>query len=123
MKNKMKWKKSPITLIELMVVMAIIALIGGVVMFNLHGSLEKSKEFISQQKMERLQQGLTLQLMEQPSLVKRLLYLLLHLFTIMLTITTRSLLDLTCLIYSMVGRRGKKSECVPVPYFHLAWPY
>jgi len=71
MKNKMKWKKSPITLIELMVVMAIIALIGGVVMFNLHGSLEKSKEFISQQKMERLQQGLTLQLMEQPSLVKR----------------------------------------------------
>ena len=72
MKKKKQWQSHSVTLIELMIVMAIIALIGGVIMFNLHGSMGKSKDFVTQQKMERLQQALTLQLIEKPGLRSKL---------------------------------------------------
>ena len=42
-------KKRPLTLIEIMIVIVLIGLIGGVVAFNMRGSLDKGKAFKTEQ--------------------------------------------------------------------------
>jgi type II secretory pathway pseudopilin PulG len=45
----MKSKKRPVTLIEIMIVIVLIGLIGGVVAYNMRGSLEEGKLFKTRQ--------------------------------------------------------------------------
>ena len=50
----MKTKKRFITLIEIMIVIFLISLIGGVIGYNMKGSLEKGKAFKTEQAMNQL---------------------------------------------------------------------
>jgi general secretion pathway protein G len=50
----MKTKKRHITLLEIMIVIFLISLIGGVIGYNMKGSLEKGKAFKTQQAMNQL---------------------------------------------------------------------
>ena len=57
----MKRKKRPITLLEIMVVILLIALIGSVVGYNMKGSMEKGKIFKTKQAVERIKEILYLE--------------------------------------------------------------
>lgn len=55
-------KKRAITLLEIMIVILLIGLIGGVVSYNLKGTLDKGKAFRSEQGMKKLEDILNLEL-------------------------------------------------------------
>lgn len=57
----MKIKKHPITLLEIMIVIFLISLIGGVIGYNMKGSLERGKAFKTQQAMSQLEDILQLE--------------------------------------------------------------
>lgn len=65
----MRKKKQPITLIEIMIVMFLIALITGVIAYNYRGSLEEGKAFKTKAGIERLQTILNLRVAEDPALL------------------------------------------------------
>jgi general secretion pathway protein G len=56
----MKRKKRPITILEIMIVILLIALIGSVIGYNMKGSLEKGKMFKTKQARERIKEILYL---------------------------------------------------------------
>jgi len=58
--------KRPITLIEIMIVMFLIALILGVVAYNYQGTLEEGKAFKTKTAQEKLQTVLSLYISENP---------------------------------------------------------
>lgn len=58
----MRKKKRPITLLEIMIVILIIGLIGGVLGYNMKGSLDEGKAFKSRQGAARLEDILNLQI-------------------------------------------------------------
>ncbi len=60
------------TLIELMVVVALIGIIGGVLTYNLRGSLEKGKAFKTQEAKKQIKHILTLTSMEQDISIEEL---------------------------------------------------
>lgn len=57
------------TLIEILIVMAIIAMIGGALAYNYRGSLDKGKAFKSKQGIEKIESILTLMIAEDPSVI------------------------------------------------------
>lgn len=59
-------RRRAITLIEIMIVMFLIALIGGIVAYNVTGALDKGKAFKTEQGMERLRSILEMHLAEYP---------------------------------------------------------
>lgn len=61
-----KITKRYVTLIEMMIVMALIAMLAGVLAYNVRGSLEKGKAFATEQSMEKISQALLLHLAEYP---------------------------------------------------------
>jgi general secretion pathway protein G len=56
----MRKRKSPITLIEIMIVIFLIGLIGGVIGYNMKGSLDEGRAFKSETGAERLRELLLL---------------------------------------------------------------
>ncbi len=58
-------KKRAITLLEIMIVIFLIALIGGVVGFNMKGSMDKGKAFKTSQAISRVKEILYLVASEQ----------------------------------------------------------
>lgn len=56
-----KKKKRPITLLEIMIVILIIGLIGGVLGYNMKGSLDRGKAFKTEQGIARLQEAVALE--------------------------------------------------------------
>ncbi len=58
----MKKKKRPITLLEIMIVIFLIGLIGGVIGYNMKGSLDKGRAFKTEQGMSRIKEILLLQI-------------------------------------------------------------
>ncbi|MCB1136031.1 MAG: prepilin-type N-terminal cleavage/methylation domain-containing protein [Chlamydiia bacterium] len=65
-------RRRAITLIEIMIVMFLIALIGGVVAYNMKGALDKGKVFKTEQGMERLRSTLEMHIAEYPDDADRL---------------------------------------------------
>src|SRR4051812_19988650 len=59
-------KKRAITLLEIMIVILLIGLIGGVVSYNLKGTLDKGKAFASKEGSQKLEDILNLQLQQGP---------------------------------------------------------
>lgn len=57
-------KKRSITLLEIMIVILLIGLIGGVVSYNLKGTLDKGKAFASKEGAQKLEDILNLQIQE-----------------------------------------------------------
>ncbi|MGH7889895.1 MAG: hypothetical protein ACRENF_05020 [Thermodesulfobacteriota bacterium] len=60
-------KKRPITLLEIMIVILLIGLIGGVVSYNLKGTLDKGKAFASKEGSQKLQDILNLEIQDRPN--------------------------------------------------------
>ena len=58
----MKRKRHPITLLEVMIVVLLIGLIGGVLSYNLKGTMERGKKFRTEQGIARLQEILELEI-------------------------------------------------------------
>ena len=56
--------KKHMTLIEIMIVMALIGIISGVIMYNMNGSIKKGKDFASNQKAKQILHVLQLEAME-----------------------------------------------------------
>lgn len=65
--NQSVRKRKRMTLIEILIVMAIIAMIGGALAYNYRGSLDKGKAFKSKQGIEKIESILTLMIAEDPS--------------------------------------------------------
>ena len=59
-------KKRAITLLEIMIVILLIGLIGGVVSYNLKGTLEKGKAFASKEGAKKLEDIINLELQQGP---------------------------------------------------------
>lgn len=57
----MKRKRHPITLLEVMIVILLIGLIGGVLSYNLKGTLDRGKEFRTKEGITRLREILDLE--------------------------------------------------------------
>lgn len=64
--------KRPITLIEIMIVMFLIALITGVLAYNYRGSLEQGKLFKTKQAIDKLETILNLEVSQNPSESERI---------------------------------------------------
>lgn len=62
----MKIKKRPVTLIEMMIVMFLIALIAGAVAYNYRGSLDQGKVFKTRADIEKITTILNLRAAENP---------------------------------------------------------
>lgn len=58
---KGKRKKRPVTLIEIMIVILLIGLIGGALAFNMRGSMDKGKEFKTEQNIARVYDALMME--------------------------------------------------------------
>jgi general secretion pathway protein G len=58
----MKRKRHPITLLEVMIVVLLIGLIGGVLSYNLKGTMERGKKFRTEQGIARLKEILELEI-------------------------------------------------------------
>lgn len=58
----MKRKRHPITLLEVMIVVLLIGLIGGVLSYNLKGTMDRGKKFRTEQGIARLQEILELEI-------------------------------------------------------------
>lgn len=69
--NQSVRKRKRMTLIEILIVMAIIAMIGGALAYNYRGSLDKGKAFKSKQGIEKIESILTLMIAEDPSLINQ----------------------------------------------------
>ena len=52
------------TLIEIMIVMALIGIIGGVLMYNFRGGIDKGKEFVTNQRAKQIKHILTIETLE-----------------------------------------------------------
>ncbi len=63
-----KKKKRPITLLEIMIVIFLIGLIGGVIGYNMKGSLDKGRAFKSEQAASRVREILLLQVADGHSI-------------------------------------------------------
>jgi general secretion pathway protein G len=59
-------KKRAITLLEIMIVILLIGLIGGVVSYNLKGTLDKGKAFASKEGAKKLEDILNLEIQQGP---------------------------------------------------------
>lgn len=59
---RLKRKRHPITLLEIMIVILLIGVIGGVLSYNLKGTLDRGKVFRTEEGMKRLKEILELQL-------------------------------------------------------------
>jgi general secretion pathway protein G len=59
-------KKRAITLLEIMIVILLIGLIGGVVSYNLKGTLDKGKAFASREGAKKLEDILNLEILQGP---------------------------------------------------------
>ena len=57
-----KRKRYPITLLEVMIVILLIGLIGGVLSYNLKGTLDRGKKFRTEEGMKRLKEILELEI-------------------------------------------------------------
>ena len=66
MKKSAKKVKRSITLVELLVVMALIAIISGALAYNYRESLDKGKAFKTEQLMERIRTILMLEIAQNP---------------------------------------------------------
>jgi general secretion pathway protein G len=60
----MKIKKHCMTLIEIMIVMALIGIISGVLIYNFRGGIEKGKEFVTAQRAKQIKHILTIESLE-----------------------------------------------------------
>lgn len=60
----MKRKRHPITLLEVMIVILLIGLIGGVLSYNLKGTLDRGKKFRTEEGIKRLHEILDFQMAE-----------------------------------------------------------
>ena len=60
MRKIQKIKKRAITLIEIMIVISLIAIIGGVLSYNLKGALDKGKAFKTEQAQNQIKEALQL---------------------------------------------------------------
>ncbi len=58
---RLKRKRHPITLLEIMIVILLIGVIGGVLSYNLKGTLDRGKDFRSEEGRKRLKEILELQ--------------------------------------------------------------
>ncbi len=58
----MKRKRHPITLLEVMIVILLIGLIGGVLSYNLKGTLDRGKKFRTEEGITRLREILDLEM-------------------------------------------------------------
>ncbi len=58
---KVKRKKRPVTLIEIMIVILLIGLIGGALAFNMRGSMDKGRVFKTEQNIARVQDALMME--------------------------------------------------------------
>lgn len=65
-------KRSAITLLEIMIVILLIGLIGGVLSYNLKGTMDRGKKFRTEEGMRRLKDILNLAVEENPDLIKQL---------------------------------------------------
>lgn len=65
-----KRKRHPITLLEIMIVILLIGVIGGVLSYNLKGSLERGKKFRTEEGVKRLADILELEIERGASLAK-----------------------------------------------------
>lgn len=65
-----KRKRHPITLLEIMIVILLIGVIGGVLSYNLKGSLERGKQFRTEEGVKRLADILELEIERGASLAK-----------------------------------------------------
>lgn len=61
-----KKRKKPFTLIEIMVVMVLIGILGGIVAYSVSGSLEQGKVFKTQQGIRRVEEVIELHLASNP---------------------------------------------------------
>jgi general secretion pathway protein G len=59
---RLRRKRHPITLLEIMIVILLIGVIGGVLSYNLKGTLDRGKVFRTEEGMKRLKEILELQL-------------------------------------------------------------
>jgi len=59
-----KRKRYPITLLEVMIVILLIGLIGGVLSYNLKGTLDRGKKFRTEEGMKRLKEILELEIQQ-----------------------------------------------------------
>lgn len=72
-KHKDKYeKKRAITLLEIMIVILLIGLIGGVVSYNLKGTLDKGKAFASKEGAMKLEDILNLEIQQGPRTAKEI---------------------------------------------------
>jgi len=71
MRKKMR-KKRAITLLEIMIVILLIGLIGGVVSYNLKGTLDKGKAFASKEGAKKLEDILNLEIQQGPRTAKEI---------------------------------------------------
>ncbi len=65
-------KKRAITLLEIMIVILLIGLIGGVVSYNLKGTLDKGKAFASKEGAKKLEDILNLEIQQGPRTAKEI---------------------------------------------------
>jgi len=66
MKDKKRMVKRAVTLVELLVVMALIAIISGALAINYRGSLTKGKRFKTEQLIERIHTAVMLEMASDP---------------------------------------------------------
>lgn len=66
-------KKRAITLLEIMIVILLIGLIGGVVSYNLKGTLDKGKAFASKEGAKKLEDILNLEIQQGPRTAKEII--------------------------------------------------
>jgi len=64
-------KKRAITLLEIMIVILLIGLIGGVVSYNLKGTLDKGKAFASDEGAKKLEDIINLELQQQAAITAK----------------------------------------------------
>lgn len=62
-----KRQKRPVTLIEIMIVILLIGIIGGALAFNMRGSLDKGREFKTDQNIKRVQDILEMAFADSPT--------------------------------------------------------
>jgi general secretion pathway protein G len=60
-----KRKRHPITLLEIMIVILLIGVIGGVLSYNLKGTLDKGKKFRTEEGKKRLQEILEIEIAQE----------------------------------------------------------
>jgi general secretion pathway protein G len=59
---KKKRRRSPITLLEIMIVILLIGLIGGILSYNLKGTMDRGKKFRTEEGIKRLKEILDLEI-------------------------------------------------------------